>query len=241
MSGRIGIGVVSGEEPSPLDELRAAFSPESSRTGELAVDVPAFLNGHGHAATAEHSERVAAEAARIARRFGADVDAAEAAGWLHDISAVFPAAERVSVARQLGIDVLPAEDAFPMIVHQKLSVAVARVIFDVCDESVLSAIGCHTTLRRDATQLDKVLFVADKIAWDQFGEPPYLDALLAALGSSLDAAPDAAPDAALDAAAYCYLEYLWEQRRSLRVIHPWAVDAHAQLAHTLRHPPKSWQ
>ncbi|EJW16375.1 hydrolase (HAD superfamily) [Paenibacillus alvei DSM 29] len=64
-----------------------------------------------------------------------------------------------------------------MIIHQKLSKVMARDIFGITDNEVLDAVGCHTTLRANATQLDLVLFVADKIAWDQQGTPPYLKEL----------------------------------------------------------------
>ncbi len=42
------------------------------------------------------------------------------------------------------------------------------------DEEILNAISCHTTLRKHATKMDLVLFVADKIEWDHNGTPPYL-------------------------------------------------------------------
>ena len=86
------------------------------------------------------------------------------------------------------------------------------------DAAILSAIGCHTTLRKDATLLDKVVFVADKIAWDQPGTPPYLDAIQAALNDSIDRA------------AFVYLDYLWQMRDTLRVIHPWLREAYEQLS-----------
>jgi len=82
---------------------------------------------------------------------------------------------------------------------------------------ILSAIGCHTTLKADASLLDKVVFIADKIAWDQPGEPPYWAELQQAL------------DRSLDHAVFCYLDYLWQRRATLRVVHPWLVAAHQQL------------
>lgn len=187
-------------------------------TGEVSVDAPAFLIHHGHPRTAEHSRHVAAQARRLAEQFGIDAAKAEAAGWLHDISAVVALAERVRVAGQLGLDVLPAEERAPMILHQKLSAAVAQEAFGVADQAVLSAIGCHTTLKADASALDKAVFVADKIAWDQPGDPPYLEALLAALRHSLDAA------------ALCYLDYLWQRREALPAVHPWFAEAYRQLS-----------
>jgi len=192
--------------------------------GEPRRAVPAFLIAHGYPTTARHCAAVASEARRIAALFGTDADSAERAGWFHDVSAIFPTVDRVAAAQAFGIDVLPEEAAFPMILHQKLSAVLARDLFGEQNDAVFSAIGCHTTLKADASTLDTVVFVADKIAWDQPGIPPYRDALLAALAYSLDAA------------AFVYLRFLWERRATLGVIHPWFVDAYQQHADTRRRP-----
>lgn len=189
-----------------------------SLRGNVARDVPVFLAHYGHAKTARHCAAVAAEAARIARLTQSDPAKAEIAGWLHDVSAVIPDAERAALARESGVEVLAEEAAFPMILHQQLSVVLGREIFGISDEEILSAVGCHTTLKRDASVLDKVVFVADKVAWDQEGAPPYLADLLAAL------------DRSIDHAALVYLRYLWERRASLRVVHPWMVAAYEQIS-----------
>lgn len=160
---------------------------------------------------------VGAEARALALRFGDDPDAAETAGWLHDISAVYPNAERVRIARELGVDVLPEEEAFPMIIHQKLSVEVARHLFGVDRRDVLDAVGCHTTLKAPSTRLDRIVFVADKVSWDQTGTPPYLSELLKSLERSLE-------DGAM-----AYIGHLWAQREKLKVVHPWLADAYADL------------
>lgn len=191
------------------------------RTGNLPDDTQQFLLLNGCPGTVSHSVAVANEAHRVALVAGVEPEQAETAGWLHDISAIFPVAERLTVAREFKLDVLPEEEIFPLILHQKLSVTIAREVFKVQDEEVLSAVGCHTTLRANATLLDKVVFVADKIAWDQQGTPPYLDDLLPALEISVDHA------------ALVYLKYLWDQRNQLRVIHPWMREAYMQLSEQL--------
>lgn len=183
-------------------------------TGDIERDVPAFLRYHGCPNTATHCADVAAEARRIARLVGADETQAAYAGWLHDVSAVFPGAERVRIARELDVPVLPEEERYPPIIHQKLSATLARHLFGVTDEAVLSAVGCHTTLHAAPSLLDKVLFVADKIAWDQPGDPPYQADILAALERSLDDA------------ARCYLHYMWQMRDRLKVLHPWLREAY---------------
>jgi predicted HD superfamily hydrolase involved in NAD metabolism len=176
-----------------------------------------WLAARGHPRPAAHCQAVAAQARRLAEQFAVDPVQAEQAGWLHDLSAVIPNAERLAAAQAYGLEVLPAEAAHPMLLHQKLSVVLARQHFDIQDPAILSAIGCHTTLRPASTPLDQVVFVADKIAWDAPGQPPYLPALQAALAISLPRA------------AWVYLDYLWQRRATLLAWHPWAAAAHEEL------------
>ncbi|MEF3301695.1 bis(5'-nucleosyl)-tetraphosphatase (symmetrical) YqeK [Paenibacillus sp. GYB003] len=199
--------------------MHPSFANESAFRpgGNLAADVRRFLVERGCPKTAEHCMAVGAEARALAIRFGADPDKAEIAGWLHDISAIYPNAERIRVARELGVDVLPEEETFPMIVHQKLSVEIARHRFGIGQRDVLDAIGCHTTLKAPSTLLDRVVFVADKVAWDQPGTPPYLSDLNAQLERSLEHG------------AMAYIGYLWERKETLKVVHPWLADARADL------------
>lgn len=189
-----------------------------NKVHDLAIDSAELLRLHGCEHTGVHSRRVAAEAKSLAERFGSDPHAAMVAGYLHDISAIYPNDHRIAVARQLGIEILPQEEAFPMIIHQKLSREMAESLFDVSDPAILSAIECHTTLKANPSQMDLVLFVADKIEWDQAGTPPYLPRLQAGLAKSLEHA------------AYAYLSYMWEQRDKLRVLHPWLKDAYLWLS-----------
>ena len=186
-------------------------------SGDLRNDIVQFLRINGCPKTAEHSIRVGNEASKIAGQFHASIASAEIAGYLHDISAVFANDVRIQVSRELGIEVLPEEESFPMIIHQKISREMARDLFHIHDQEILDAIGCHTTLRKNATPLDKVLFVADKIEWDQAGSPPYLEQIVQQL------------DQSLDHAAFEYIDYLWRQKEQLRVVHPWLRDAYYEM------------
>ncbi len=199
-----------------MDDL-LQFQQEPPLTGDLAESVPRLLTAQGCATTAVHVRAVADESARLAERFGVDGMQARAAGWLHDVSAIIPVTSRVAFAECHGIPVLAEERLAPMILHQKLSAVLARDLFEIEDPEILAAIACHTTLRQDAKPLDKVVFLADKIAWDQPGTPPYLDDLNRALSSSLDRA------------VCVYLGTLWDRRHALPVLHPWLAAAYAQL------------
>jgi predicted HD superfamily hydrolase involved in NAD metabolism len=186
-------------------------------TGKIVDDVPRFLALFGHQKTAEHCSSIASKAKELAVRFNSDYSKAEQAGYLHDISAVIPNEKRIEFAQNQSVEILAEEFQYPMIIHQKLSVVLAREVFNVTDYEILSAIGCHTTLKTNPTLLDKVVFLADKIAWDQDGSPPYISKIIKAMDESLD-------NAVLE-----YLNYLWERRNQLKVIHPWLVESHEFL------------
>ena len=200
--------------------------------GDVPSDVTAFLIHHGHPKTADHCARVAAEAERLALQFGEDGRLAQVAGWLHDVSAVFPNRQRAHVAQQLGLEILPEEVAAPMILHQKLSAVMARQIFGVTDKAVLSAIACHSTLKANASLLDKIVFIADKIAWDQPHTAPFLEGILAALENEKEKKQKQGPEQSLDQAVLHYLDHLWQRRDTVPVVHPWFVAAYEQLSGT---------
>lgn len=186
-------------------------------TNNILKDIQLFLSSNNCQHTADHSIEVGKEARRVAILFDVDPEAAELAGWLHDISAVFPNNERIAVARELQIDILPEEEVFPMIIHQKISKVMAEEIFKISNNEILDAVGCHTTLRANSTVLDQVLFVADKISWDQSGDPPYIEELNRDL------------DKSLRHGAFSYINYLWERKETLKIIHPWLRDAYEEL------------
>lgn len=168
-----------------MNPLSFAGVEMPERTGDIAVDAGALLLFRGKPKTWQHVQAVAQECVRLAERFGLNGEQCRMAGILHDISAVMPAAEMLRYARETGMPLDDAEINHPFLLHQRLSALVARHCFGVRDETILAAIACHTTLRAKASGVDMALFLADKIAWDQPGEPPFLGVVNAALEISL--------------------------------------------------------
>lgn len=207
-----------------MHNILLRYCQPNKLTNDLIKDVPNFLMVNNHIETAKHSIRVSEMARRLALRFGVNPDHAEHAGLLHDVSAVIPHNERSCVAKALGIPVLPEEERFQMIIHQKISRVMAESFFGVMDTDVLSAIECHTTLKANFSKMDLVVFVADKIEWDQPGFPPYIEELKSQLKISLEHA------------AFSYIDYLWQRRNTLKVVHPWLVDAHRELSLIINNP-----
>ena len=135
---------------------------------------------------------------------------------MHDISAVYPNEARLEAARALGLEILPEEVSVPLLLHQKISGVIAKELFNLHDEQVLDAVRCHTTLKPRPGPLDLVLFVADKLAWDKQGSPPYFDVLNEAL------------DRSLEEAAWVYQQYLWHSGK-IKIIHPWMHASYEEL------------
>jgi HD superfamily phosphohydrolase YqeK len=124
----------------------------------------------------------------------------------------------MSIAENQSIEIMEEELRFPRIIHQKLSKDMANKIFGCTDINVLNAIECHTTLKAGANLLDKVLFVADKISWELPGDHQYQNIMRRKL-EFLD----------LNGAVMVYLNHVWEQRDKLKLVHPWLIEARAEL------------
>ncbi|MTI68156.1 MAG: HD domain-containing protein [Firmicutes bacterium] len=190
-------------------------------TSDICEDVYSLLLKENFNIVANHVKRVGKKSRELARKFKYDEQIAEIASYLHDISVIIPNSEKIQICELLNIEVLEEEKAFPLLIHQKLSRKMAEDIYGVENEDVLSAINCHTTLKRDSKTLDLILFVADKIEWDQQGIPPYLETVEKGLEKSLEDG------------AYAYVEYIIRNKKNLKVVHPWLVEAYEDLKNKL--------
>ncbi|OPZ47187.1 MAG: putative nicotinate-nucleotide adenylyltransferase [Actinobacteria bacterium ADurb.BinA094] len=137
----------------------------------------------------EHARRVAAEAARLAQRFGAPREKAELAGLLHDYCRELTDAETLAAAARHGIPVGPVEARRPrQILHGP--VAAAELLELGLSPDVAAAVRLHTVGAAGMTVLEKCVYLAD------FIEPGRafagLDEVRALAATSLDAAVAAA-------------------------------------------------
>lgn len=188
-------------------------------TGQPVSDAHSLLERLGAFETVAHERRVAAAAVRLAQRFGGNRRQAEVAAWLHDISAVIPTHQRVAACRELGVSLLPVEEEHPVLAHGKLSRAFAELVVKVDDPRILDAIQYHTTLRRRATPLDKVVFLADKLECDA---PDLL--------KEFGALVRAGAEQSMDAGCLAYLDYVVDNAARLGwPLHPHLLAAHQEL------------
>ncbi|WP_440897716.1 bis(5'-nucleosyl)-tetraphosphatase (symmetrical) YqeK [Amphibacillus sp. Q70] len=186
----------------------------------LQNSIKRFLFDQGCIETYHHCMDVGNYAYELGKNFLAEPYKAKVAGYLHDVSAIYPNDQRIDVANKMGIELYKEELEFPMIIHQRISRKIALNEFNVTDLTILSAIECHTTLKEEYSDLDLVVFIADKIKWDRKGDPPYLAGLVKALNISLENA------------AYYYIDYILNH--DIKVIHPWLWQAYLKLRDNLK-------
>lgn len=156
--------------------------------GDIAVDVNNLLIENSKKKTLEHVIEVANTNCQIASKYGLDKETCLLCGYLHDISAIINPKDMLDYMMENHLFIDEAERKYPFLLHQRISRLIAKNLFNIEDENILSAIECHTTLKANPTKYDMALFIADKISWDQEGKPPFYDVVIENLSFSLEAA-----------------------------------------------------
>ncbi len=185
-------------------------------SGDIRTDVKNILLINGKSNTYIHVANVADRNALISKTYDLDHDKCVIAGLLHDISAVIRPEDMLKYAYENRLEVCEAERKYPFLLHQRLSKICAVEYFNISDEEILLAIECHTTLKKCPTKYEMSLFIADKLAWDKRGIPPFYEEVNAAL------------DISLETACYKYMEYMVENDMILCPHDNW-IEAYEQL------------
>jgi len=186
-----------------------------SPSGDPGVEVERFYRAVNRLDTLAHVTRVAAEAQYLAKRHDADGAAAHLAALAHDLAAVVPVAEMPAVAEAMGLQVDEVDRAIPKLLHGPIAAAVLAEELGVRDEDVLNAVRYHSTLRADASTLEEIIFVADKLAYDPTS--PHGGEYVAAMRAARS----------LDEAALVYLSFL----RDYASLHGWTMHPNAIAAY----------
>ncbi len=99
------------------------------------------------------------EAARLARRWGADEDRMRRAAILHDCTKYLSHEEHLAICDQYGIALEPLERATDKLLHAKSGAALAKYMFG--QDDIYDAILYHTTARAGMSLEEKLLYIAD--------------------------------------------------------------------------------
>lgn len=134
-----------------------------------------------------HSIGVSDKAVELAKRFGVNENKAKIAGILHDCVKYIGVESIQTIMNENNIEVLPQEKDAPRTLHAPVGAFIAKDYFKINDQEILDAIRYHTVARVDMTDLEKVIFIADKIE-PITREKDFRDRIEAKLDISLDAA-----------------------------------------------------
>ncbi len=133
---------------------------------------------------------------------------------LHDVGRVVETDDLAEFCESNGKVISTEERRALPILHQFASRYIAEIVFGVDDLSVLNAIECHTTLKSNPSDIEKAVFIADKISWH---EEPY---------QQLTNNVKLALERSIDDACFFYQENLHKQREQLSCYHPWSQEAY---------------
>ncbi len=179
-----------------------------------------YLN-NGKKDVLKHVEDVADIAVGLAKTYNLDISKTKLAALLHDISGVMTPQEMYDFAIMRDIKIDPAEEKYHALLHQRISKIIAQEEFNIAEPDILNAIECHTTLRKNASLYDKVIFIADKISWDPKGIPSYDNLLKSKTVKTLDEA------------CYFYIKYQFDNNM-LVMPHQWILEAYGYLKESLK-------
>ncbi|NTU88653.1 MAG: HD domain-containing protein [Actinobacteria bacterium] len=130
---------------------------------ELIIRMQEAIEGRLSGTRLAHSISVAETAGSLAELYGCDVDEARIAGLLHDWDKHLDDDELFERIDELGISVTDELRRMPILLHAHTgAVAVARE-FPELSKRIIDAIARHTVAVKDMTDLDEILYVADKI------------------------------------------------------------------------------
>ena len=99
------------------------------------------------------------EAARLARRWGADEERMRRAAILHDCTKYLTVQEHLDICEKYGVKLCPLERSTDKLLHAKSGAALAKYVFGFDD--IYDAILYHTTARAGMSLEEKILYIAD--------------------------------------------------------------------------------
>jgi len=113
----------------------------------------------------DHLEHVAEVSKQLCEHFKIDPKVGYMAGLLHDVGRLINIEDYTKILEKKGVVVTEEELSIPDVLHSKISAIIAEEVFHLDDNSI-HAIKNHTTLRKKPNELEKIIFIADKMTWE---------------------------------------------------------------------------
>lgn len=111
----------------------------------------------------KHSLGVMETAVKLAERYHEDIIKARIAGLIHDAAKSMSDVEILDIVKSNGYSIDDVSLQNPSLLHGLVASIIAEKKMDVKDKDILNAIIYHTTGRRDMSNLEKIIYLADYI------------------------------------------------------------------------------
>ena len=108
-----------------------------------------------------HTVGVEHLSAAYAACYEVNQDKAMLAGVLHDCAKMYTDEELLTLSKEYGLEITPAEERNGFLLHAKVGAYFAKTKYGITDEDILSAIFYHTTGRPNMSIYEKITFLAD--------------------------------------------------------------------------------
>jgi nicotinate-nucleotide adenylyltransferase len=118
-----------------------------------------------------HTLCVAYAARRLAKWHGEDEEKAALAGLLHDCAKGLDLSSMQAYVRENRIKADESILSSGALLHAVVGAHMARHVYGITQEDVLSAIACHTLGKVPMTRLEMIVYLADKIEPDREDYP----------------------------------------------------------------------
>jgi len=187
---------------------------------DLYENIRIYYERFGRSDVYNHTLEVVEQTRKLSIHHSFDIKACELGAYLHDIGRVVDYEDIVQLCFESGHEIIDGEGDVPSILHQIASRIIASSVFGIQDERILSAVECHTTLKKNPSEVDMVVFLSDKLSWQ---DEEYME-LVAELNEKSKVSKE-------KAIAH-YLESLHAKRRELKCYHKWSEEAYLYF-HTL--------
>lgn len=126
-------------------------------------EIKIYLKEHLRESRYNHTLGVVETAIRLAEINRVDKNKAEIAALAHDIAKNMNIYELKDIMDKNNIKLSYDEEKTPELWHSIVSPILAKEIFEIEDEEILSSMRWHTTGKENMSKLDKVIYIADMI------------------------------------------------------------------------------
>lgn len=111
----------------------------------------------------KHSLSVSKCAVKLSKIYKCDEEKAKIAGLVHDCAKYFTDEQIDDCVKKFSIQLDHLEENNIALSHSVIGSYVAKEVFDINDEEILSAIKYHTTGKENMSLLEKIIYMADLV------------------------------------------------------------------------------